>query len=209
MTIRPIPWFPSLIAALGLLGVSCQTVTDGSRAPRAEVARYDWYDPGGPGEVSVRINLAEQKARFFRAGRDIGWSLVTTGMPGFCTPPGRYQVLEKKVDKHSNRYGRMVDAAGRIVDTDATSDDPVPEGGDFEPAPMPYWMRITWKGIGMHAGPIPRPGQPVSHGCIRLPREFAPVLFRAVEVGTPVTVVEDDVIPGHRVNDIRGWMFGG
>jgi lipoprotein-anchoring transpeptidase ErfK/SrfK len=54
---------------------------------------------------------------------------------------------------------------------------------------MPYWMRLTSYGIGMHAGVIPKPGETASHGCIRLPKELAPVLYDAVKVGTPVTIV--------------------
>jgi lipoprotein-anchoring transpeptidase ErfK/SrfK len=56
------------------------------------------------------------------------------------------------------------------------------------PAPMPFWMRLTHYGIGMHAGVIPKPGEAASHGCIRLPKELAPVLFDAVEVGTTVKI---------------------
>ena len=53
---------------------------------------------------------------------------------------------------------------------------------------MPYWQRITGYGIGMHVGNIPTPGQPASHGCIRMPKEFAPLLYEVTKVGTPVTI---------------------
>lgn len=53
---------------------------------------------------------------------------------------------------------------------------------------MPYWMRLTNYGIGMHVGNIPQPGEPASHGCIRMPEEFVPVLFNKVEIGTPVKI---------------------
>ncbi len=59
-------------------------------------------------------------------------------------------------------------------------------GEVYMPAPMPYWMRLTNYGIGMHVGNIPQPGEPASHGCIRMPEEFVPTLFNKVEVGTPV-----------------------
>ena len=58
----------------------------------------------------------------------------------------------------------------------------------YVPAPMPYWMRLTSYGIGMHGGLIPEPGKPASHGCIRMPKEFVPILFDSVVVGTPVTI---------------------
>jgi hypothetical protein len=53
---------------------------------------------------------------------------------------------------------------------------------------MPYWMRITSWGVGMHAGDIPEPGLPASHGCIRLPRDFAGTLYGVVNIGTRVTI---------------------
>ncbi len=53
---------------------------------------------------------------------------------------------------------------------------------------MPYWMRITSWGVGLHAGDIPEPGLPASHGCIRLPRDFAGTLYGVVDVGTRVTI---------------------
>ena len=53
---------------------------------------------------------------------------------------------------------------------------------------MPYWMRLTTYGVGLHAGEIPRPGEAASHGCIRLPREFVPQLYEVTKVGTRVRV---------------------
>ena len=58
---------------------------------------------------------------------------------------------------------------------------------------MPYMQRITWSGIAMHAGP--RPGYPASHGCIRLPEEFAIRLFHTTKVGARVIVTRDPAAP--------------
>jgi hypothetical protein len=66
--------------------------------------------------------------------------------------------------------------------------DRIPPGGRFVGAKMPYFMRLTYDGVGLHAGPIPVPGSPASHGCIRMPHEVAPLLYRHVALGTPVTV---------------------
>ncbi len=35
---------------------------------------YQWYDDGGPGKISVSINLSEQVATVKRGGREVGWS---------------------------------------------------------------------------------------------------------------------------------------
>jgi hypothetical protein len=151
---------------------------------------YEWNPYGLVGEPSIIIDLRTQRAEIYIGGQHAGWSVVATGKEGFGTPAGDYTILEKVVDKYSTLYGRIVDAGGSTVkaDADARRDSP-PEGGRFVYAPMPYWMRLTWRGIGMHAGRIPRPGSPASHGCIRLPREFATQLFQLVRIGTPVRII--------------------
>jgi lipoprotein-anchoring transpeptidase ErfK/SrfK len=158
--------------------------------PVKSEALYEWNPEGLSGEPSVTIDLRTQRAEIYLGGHYAGWTVVATGKEGFSTPAGDYRILEKIVDKHSTLYGKIVDAGGSTVraDADVRRDQP-PEGGRFIFAPMPYWMRLTWRGIGMHAGPIPRPGSPASHGCIRLPRAFAPQLFEIVRVGTPVRII--------------------
>ncbi len=178
---------PILAVLLAIGSASCQWL--GPRSPlRAERVEYQWHDDGGAGEVSIRISLQDQMAEFRRGGRQIGWAYVATGREGHGTRPGNYRITEKIVDKFSNRYGWHEDGSGSMVNPDARFDDPVPEGLSYVPAPMPYWMRLTSHGVGMHAGIIPEPGKPASHGCIRLPKPLAPLVFDAVRVGTPVTI---------------------
>ena len=175
--------------ALVVISASCGTGGNpGATAWRPERVLYQWYDDGGPGRVTVSISLTDQIAEFQRGGRDIGWCYVATGKEGHDTCPGSYQVMEKIVDKYSNRFGWIEDELGNVTNGDATPGTPVPKGMVYVPAPMPYWMRITGYGIGMHGGLIPEPGKPASHGCIRMPKEFVPELFEVVEVGTPVTI---------------------
>jgi lipoprotein-anchoring transpeptidase ErfK/SrfK len=151
---------------------------------------YEWNGDGLSGPVRVVINLSTQRAQIFIGEQFAGWTVVATGKEGYGTPAGNYVVLEKKVEKYSTLYGKIVDAEGNTVNSDAdTRKHQPPPGGRFDLAPMPYWMRLTWRGVGMHAGPIPRPGSPVSHGCIRLPREMAKTLYDLVEIGTPVRIV--------------------
>lgn len=150
---------------------------------------FEWHGDGASGPVSISISLGEQKARIFRGGKQVGWTYVATGKSSHPSPRGSFRILEKIADKHSNKYGMIVNASGDIIDSDATaSRESIPSGGRFMGAPMPYWMRITSWGVGMHAGPIPDPGYPASHGCIRFPLEMAQTLFSVVEVGTPVTI---------------------
>mgnify|MGYP001820951156 CR=1 FL=1 len=114
---------------------------------------------------------------------------VSTGRSSHPTPPGTYEILEKEKDKSSNAYGKIYDGEGKVVVYDADSrKDEVPEGGKFVGAPMPYWMRLSWDGVGHHIGPLPRSRRPVSHACIRGPRSVMPTVFGKVKLGTPVTV---------------------
>jgi len=54
---------------------------------------------------------------------------------------------------------------------------------------MPYMQRLTSKGVAMHAGNLP--GYAASHGCIRLPRGFAKLLYGVTEIGTPVMITDE------------------
>ena len=189
-TLRSIYRLALLVSPLALL-VSCgpsASLMPHSGPRRAEAVLYQWHDDGGPGRVAIHINLSTQIASYTRGGRDIGWSYVATGKEGHGTSAGRYSITEKIVDKHSTKYGWIEDGAGNVVDDDASPGDPVSPGCHYVAAPMPYWMRLTSQGIGMHGGIIPQPGEPASHGCIRLPKPFAPQLFEVVQVGTPVTI---------------------
>ncbi|MFK7851570.1 MAG: L,D-transpeptidase family protein [Akkermansiaceae bacterium] len=155
---------------------------------KASHVMYQWYDDGGQGKVSVSIDLGDQIATIKRGDREIGWSYVATGLEGRNTPAGTFRITEKIVDKYSNRYGWIENEFGQVVNGDATPKDPVGPGERYMPAPMPYWMRLTDWGIGMHVGKIPQPGEPASHGCIRMPKNFVPTLFYMVDVGTQVKI---------------------
>ena len=149
-----------------------------------------WSDHGLAAPLQVRIDLSEQTAYFYRGEVKIGQSRVATGRSGHATPTGSFTISEKVVAKRSSLYGRIYDADGNLTEGDAdTRRHSVPRGGKFVGSPMPYWMRLTSDGIGMHVGPIPNPGSPASAGCVRMPREMARTLYEKVRVGTKVTIV--------------------
>ncbi len=186
------------VSSLSLLS-SCQHQPSPSQAPQVvstpppklkpKPILYQWQGNGR--KVSrIEIDIDKQKA-FFYAGPDkIGWATVSAGVRSTPTPVGRFKIIEKVAKKRSNRYGKIYDRNGKLVVRNAaTTIDPIPKGGRFEGAPMPYFMRLTHTGVGLHGGPIPRPGRPASHGCIRLPSEFAPILYQHTAMGTPVTIM--------------------
>jgi hypothetical protein len=112
------------------------------------------------------VNLATQRAILFRNGVPIGATTVSTGRPGYSTPTGVFTILQKHVEHYSTTYDN---------------------------APMPYMQRLTWKGVALHAGQLP--GYPASHGCIRLPRGFAQLLFGVTRLGMTVVITDHAVTP--------------
>lgn len=149
---------------------------------------YEWVG-GVEGPSQVTISLSEQKARIYRQGQEVGWTYVASGKGSYRTPKGSYKILEKTAAKRSNLWGKIMNSSGSVVVGDARSGrDAIPEGGKFVGASMPNWMRLTGSGIGMHGGPIPNPGRPASHGCIRLPFPMARILFAELPLGTHVLI---------------------
>lgn len=173
--------------SLALLATSCG-IFQPAPPPKAKLVLYEWRDDGGPGELNVEIDLAKQIALYKRSNRLIGWSFVSSGKEGHATSAGDYTITEKLPVKLSNKYGWMADAEGKVTSHDANPATPVPPGDHYCAAPMHEWMRITSYGVGLHAGEILRPGEAASHGCIRLPYDFAPILYQVTKVGTPVKV---------------------
>ena len=133
----------------------------------------------------VEIDLQDQVALLLRGRGIVLQSPISSGRYGHLTQTGSFKVLEKEINHHSSIYGKIVDANGRTIVSDADADMKVPQGGKFVPAPMRYIMRFH-EADGMHAGYLP--GYPASHGCVRMPEQLAIAFYRAVDVGTPVTV---------------------
>jgi hypothetical protein len=98
-----------------------------------------------------------------------GWIMrapVSSGRKGYETPTGIYALIQKEVEHYSNLY---------------------------EDGYMPFMQRITWSGIALHGGPLP--GYPASHGCVRMPLEFAERLFDQTRIGMRVIVARNDPVP--------------
>lgn len=169
-----------------LSGLGGQVPQNPQRLDVAAPVSY-WDDDGSPGQAWVLVDLNKQVAKFHRGDHVIGVAAISSGTHGRNTPAGSYKVLEKKREHFSGSYGHVEDSSGRIINDDATPRSSVPPGGKYVPAAMPYWMRLTWDGVGMHQGFLP--GYPASHGCIRMDRNMVPKFFEHAYVGMPVTVV--------------------
>ncbi len=156
----------SLVIVPGAIGQVPALERDGA-IEQLKPGQYLWAPQIAPqGPVMVIVNLRTQRAYAYRNGVPIGVSTVSTGKRGHRTPTGVFTILQKEVDHKSNLY---------------------------DDAPMPYMQRLTWGGIAMHAGDLP--GYPASHGCVRLPRAFAKLLFGITKLGLTVVIADTAVVP--------------
>ncbi|WP_312409944.1 L,D-transpeptidase family protein [Shinella sp.] len=119
----------------------------------------------GPLQIVVSKDLQELK--IYDGGVVVATSRVSTGKAGHSTPTGIFSILEKKRTHFSNIY---------------------------DSAPMPFMQRLTWSGIALHASNSV-PSYPASHGCVRLPNDFAKTLFSATRRGGHVLISDRDVAP--------------
>ena len=147
------------------------------------------YAAATPVNTKIRIDLSDQRAQLL-VGRGEHVAIdtpVCTGRQARPTRPGTYPIMEKIVNKRSTIFGTTY-YKGRCVHC-----------GDrrqyhgrrdrYVGAPLPFWMRMTSGGVGMHgSGSVKR--QPCSNGCVRTPESVIPKIFSKVTTGTPVEVVQ-------------------
>jgi hypothetical protein len=116
--------------------------------------------------IMAIVSLRDQQITVYDAKGRIMRAPVSSGQKGRETPAGIFTVLQKEAEHYSNMY---------------------------DDAYMPHMQRLTWTGIALHGGPLP--GYPASHGCIRMPYDFAERLFDATRLGMRVIVGPNDVVP--------------
>ena len=139
--------------------------------PRAAPAGF-WNDEGASGKPRIIVHIGEQKAYFYKGKTLVGETTVSTGKPGFSTPPGHYTVISKNAEHVSSLFGDYVDEYGNVVSSNIDSrKDRRPKGSHFDGARMPYAMFFRG-GYAMHQGYVPPFA--ASHGCIRLPGQWPP-----------------------------------
>ncbi len=118
------------------------------------------------GPLQIFISLDQQKLHFYSDGSHVTDELVATGVPGHPTPLGVFSVISRDRYHRSNIYSG---------------------------APMPFMQRITWSGVAMHEGI--GLGHPASHGCIRMPHDFAARLWTLRTLGMRVIIARSELKP--------------
>jgi hypothetical protein len=118
------------------------------------------------GPVQIVISLDQQKLDLYSDGVLIADSPIASGVPQLPTPPGVFSIIQKQLFHRSNIYSN---------------------------APMPFMERITWSGVALHEGE--NIGHPASHGCVRLPHDFADRLYELTRLGVPVVIARPELKP--------------
>ncbi len=167
------------------LGTDGSIIKRTSTTSSAETSSY-WAGDGTQGSSAIVIDISDQKLYYYKGGKLVGISAISSGREGHDSPTGAFKVRKKEKEHASNLYGDFVDASGNVVvkNVDAKKDK-APEGTHFQGSSMPWFMEFA-PGVGMHTGFLP--GVPDSHGCIRLPDRMARIFFANTPMGTPVKV---------------------
>ena len=158
------------IAAIVALAVMAALTVAPAEAAAAQAHRARVVEATAPRDAGEPImgivSIGSQQVTFYDADGWIMRAPVSSGTTGRETPAGVFSVLEKDKDHHSNLY---------------------------DDAWMPNMQRITWSGIALHGGPLP--GYAASHGCVRMPYDFAEKLFDKTRIGMRVIVAPNDAEP--------------
>lgn len=153
------------LTALAIVTVLGPAAARGSRNAEAEPEAPQQSRAAGQPMLAV-VSLGDQRVTIYDAAGAIMQGPVSSGATPNDTPVGIYAILEKNREHYSNRY---------------------------DDAAMPFMQRITWTGIALHAGVLP--GQPASHGCVRLREDFASQLFDMTKLGMRVIISRNNVAP--------------
>ena len=128
-------------------------------AKQPKAGQYLWRKGSFDGEPRVVVSISDQLAYLYRGADLVAVAAISTGVDEHPTPTGIFSVKLKKPMHRSVKYDN---------------------------APMPFMQMIDDYGIALHAGH--NPGRPASHGCIRLPSEFAKKLYGVTSVGATVMI---------------------
>ena len=116
------------------------------------------------GPLVITVSLDKQWLKIYDERGLFAESPISSGTKTHPTPMGVFSILEKSKWHRSNLYSS---------------------------APMPFMQRITWSGVALHAGELP--GYPASHGCIRLPAQFAARLWNWTKRGARVIITPGEM----------------
>ncbi len=138
-------------------------------------------ETAGDDQQTIVIRLGENKLYLYRGKKIVESYPVATGAPGFPTPAGSFQIVEKRknptwVNPDPNGWGSSMPA-------------------EIPPGPgNPLGTRalnLNAPGIRIHGTyDLASLGTAASHGCIRMSIKDVEQLYDIVDVGTPVLIIK-------------------
>ena len=157
---------PAIVTLAAMAALAALTADAAARQARP-APTTEATAPREAGEpIMAIVSIGSQQVTFYDADGSILRAPVSTGTTGRETPAGVFAIIEKQKDHHSTLY---------------------------DDAWMPNMQRITWNGIALHGGPLP--GYAASHGCVRMPYDFAEKLFDKTWIGMRVIISPNDAAP--------------
>jgi L,D-transpeptidase catalytic domain len=160
-------WGWPAIVTLAAMAALAALTADAAARQAQPVPTTEATAPREAGEpIMAIVSIKSQQVIFYDADGSILRAPVSTGTTGRETPAGVFAIIEKQKDHHSTLY---------------------------DDAWMPNMQRITWNGIALHGGPLP--GYAASHGCVRMPYDFAEKLFNKTWIGMRVIISPNDAAP--------------
>jgi len=124
-----------------------------------KAGQYLWRNGSFSGDPRLVVSISDQRAYLYRGDALVAVAAVSTGVDKHPTPTGIFSVVAVSLKNKSIKYYN---------------------------APMPFMQQIDKYGIALHAGP--NPGRRASHGCIRLPADFAKRLYGITDLGATVMI---------------------
>jgi lipoprotein-anchoring transpeptidase ErfK/SrfK len=123
------------------------------------------------GDHRVEVDLAARRLTVFDGDEVLLETAVAVGAPDAPTPTGTFALIDRlQSPDPAGAYGPF--ALGLSAHSDTFSEF---AGGDGQ--------------IGIHGTDDPSSiGQPVSHGCVRVPNDVVTLLATVLPLGTPVTI---------------------
>jgi hypothetical protein len=156
-----------LASCLVLTAVGTASLAFARSRERGESKKQKAEEPVPPaGPLFFVISTGKQHVSVYGNNGLYTRSPVSTGRPDHPTPLGLFTIIGKERYHHSNIYSG---------------------------APMPFMQRVTWSGVAMHEGVLP--GYAASHGCVRMPHDFARRLFGYTQGNEHVVIARQDIVP--------------
>jgi LysM repeat protein len=153
----------ALVAANGLGNPNLIYVGQRLRVSGSSTGGGGWTPPSTGGTRWIDVDLSEQTVRAYEGNTVVRAMIVSTGLPQYPTPPGRFRIYAKYPSITMSGPGYYLTGV---------------------PHSMFFYRGYALHGTYWHSNF----GRPMSHGCINLTKADAAWLYTWASVGTEVVI---------------------